>query len=388
MLTKSLSEKAEATSRRIEQFLSEIERQISWATRASATTIEERRSDYALLLQQVPAIDRLVQLDGAGREQLRLTRTELVLASGIDYSGNSRFTQTQDQPVWVSPVYFDGPDPYLTIAMRHSGRDAGSTVAEINLKFLSGFIDAEQIGKDNEAYVLDPSGRLLARSGATRRLGTDLSPLPQVAAMIKNAEPQQFGLDSDGREVLSAVGMVPRMRWLVFFEQPLSTALQPVYSMLFRTGWLLLFGVGLAVLVGVLMARHMVVPIRALQVGAQQLEASDFGHRITVRTGDEIEDLADHFNRMADQLQGSYSRLEHKVAERTRDLAQSVSELKALEEIGRAVASSLDTKAVLTTIITRAVELTQADGAAIFSYDALDDAFELAEAYRARSGAS
>ena len=251
-------------------------------------------------------------------------------------------------------------------------------MAEINLRFLSGFIDAEQIGKDNQAYVLDPSGRLLARSGTTRRLGTDLGPLPQVAAMIKEGEPQQFGLDSDGHEVLSAVAKVPGMRWLVFFEQPLSTALQPVYSMLFRTGWLLLFGVGLAVLVGVLMARHMVVPIRALQVGAQQLEGTDFGHRIVVRTGDEIQDLADHFNHMADQLQGSYSRLEHKVAERTRDLAQSVSELKALEEIGRAVTSSLDTKAVLTTIITRAAELTQADGAAIFSYDALDDAFELA----------
>jgi len=127
-----------------------------------------------------------------------------------------------------------------------------------------------------------------------------------------------------------------------------------------------------------LMARQMVVPIRALQFGAQQLETSDFGHRIDVRTGDEIEDLADHFNRMADQLQGSYSRLEQKVAERTRDLARSVAELKALEEIGRAVTSSLNIKSVLATIVTRAVELTQADAGAIYSYDSSRDAFELA----------
>jgi signal transduction histidine kinase len=124
-----------------------------------------------------------------------------------------------------------------------------------------------------------------------------------------------------------------------------------------------------------------VVPIRAVQVGAQQLEASDFGHRIDVRTGDEIEDLANYFNHMADQLQGSYSALEQKVAERTRDLARSVSELKALEEIGRAVASSLDTKAVLATIVTRAVELAQADAGAIYSYDASRDDFELAGTY-------
>src|SRR5260370_42347950 len=98
----------------------------------------------------------------------------------------------------------------------------------------------------------------------------------------------------------------------------------------------------------------MVVPIRALQVAAQQLEASDFGHRIEVRPGDEIADLADHFNRMADQLRESYTRLEQKVEERTRELAQSVSELKALEEIGRAVASSLDTKAGLASILSPA----------------------------------
>ncbi len=382
LLAKAQSEKAEATARRIEQSMSEIERQISWATRASATTLEQRRSDYALLLQQVPAVDRVIQLDGAGKEQLRLTRTEVVIESGIDYSGDPRFKAVQGRSVWFSPVYFDGPDPFLSIAMPHSGRDAGSTVAEINLKFLSSFIDPEQIGTDNAAFVVGPSGRLLAHSAALPRLGTDLAELSQVAAAIRSdAEPVIFGKDPDGSSVLTASAEVSRMQWYVFFEQPLSKALQPVYNLLFRTAWLLALGVLLAVLAGILLARRMVIPIRALQVGAQQLEASEFGHRIEVQTQDEIADLADHFNRMADQLQGSYSRLEQKVAERTRDLAQSVGELKALEEIGRAVASSLDDKAVLATIVTRAVQLTQADAVAICSYDDSRDAFQLAEVH-------
>ncbi|TMK16482.1 MAG: HAMP domain-containing protein, partial [Alphaproteobacteria bacterium] len=293
-------------------------------------------------------------------------------------SDNPRFTQTQNQPVWLSPVYFDGLDPFIAVAMRHSGRNAGSTVAEVNLKFLSNFFDPDKVGKGNEAFVVGPAGRLLADSNSERRPGTNLASLPQVAAMVNpGRKPLEFGNDLDGRSVLSAAAPIPRMQWYVFFEQPLSTALQPVYNLLFRTAWLLALGVLLAVLFGMLMARHMVVPIRALQFGAQQLETSDFGHRIDVRTGDEIEDLADHFNRMADQLQGSYSRLEQKVAERTRDLARSVAELKALEEIGRAVTSSLNIKSVLATIVTRAVELTQADAGAIYSYDSSRDAFEL-----------
>jgi signal transduction histidine kinase/HAMP domain-containing protein len=382
LLASAQSEKAESTARRIEQFVSEIERQISWATRASATTVEQRRSDYALLLQQVPAVDRVIQLDGAGREQLRLTRRDIVVGSGIDYSGDPRFKETQRKPVWLSPVYFDGLDPFMTIAMAHSGRNAGSTVAEINLKFLASFIDPEQIGKDNEAYIIGPTGRLLAHSDSTRRLGTDLANLPQVAAELKGTDDVvTFGEDPDARSVLTAAAGLEKLGWHVFFEQPLSKALQPVYNLLYRTGGLLALGIALAVLAGMLLARQMVVPIRALQVGARQLEASDFGYRIKVKAADEIEELADRFNRMADELQGSYGRLEQKVEERTRDLEQSVRELKALEEIGRAVASSLDLNALLATIVTRAVELSQADAGAIYSYDAGRHLFELAEAY-------
>src|SRR3954464_14859887 len=58
LLAKAQTEKAEATAARIEQVASEIERQCSWATRASSTTVEQRRADYEQLLQQVPAIDR------------------------------------------------------------------------------------------------------------------------------------------------------------------------------------------------------------------------------------------------------------------------------------------------------------------------------------------
>jgi signal transduction histidine kinase len=118
-----------------------------------------------------------------------------------------------------------------------------------------------------------------------------------------------------------------------------------------------------------------------LHAGAARLGASEFGTRIEVRTGDEIEDLAHEFNAMAQKLKESYTRLEQTVEERTRDLAQSVRELKALEEIGRTVASSLDLTAVLATIVNRAVELARADAGAIFAYDKSRRVFRLEEAH-------
>jgi class 3 adenylate cyclase/HAMP domain-containing protein len=374
------TEKAEATAHRVDQFLSEIERQISWVTRASVVTLEQRRADYAQLLQQASAIDELAQLDGDGREQLRVSRFDVAVRRGADYSRDPRFTEAIARGSWWSPVSFRGDVPYVMFAMAHPGRNAGVTVAELNLKFLSDFVTARDAGKLGYAYILGPQGRLLASSDTTWRLGTDLSGLSQVAAMIAGAKPAAIGEDSGRHQVLVGAAAIPSVNLLVFFEQPLNQAISPIYGFLIRIGWLLGLSLALAVTAGVFLARHMVVPIHKLQSGARRLAASEFDHRIEVHTKDELEDLADQFNRMAGELQESYTRLEHKVEERTRDLAQSVRELKGLEEIGRAIASSLDLNAVLSTIVTRAVEITGADAGAIYSYNPARGVFDLAEA--------
>ena len=55
--------------------------------------------------------------------------------------------------------------------------------------------------------------------------------------------------------------------------------------------------------------------------------------------------------------------------DRSGELTQSVGELEALGETSQAVSSSLDLQQVLTTIVTRAVELSGAEGGSIFEFD-------------------
>src|SRR5258708_32834398 len=76
-LTGGMGEKAEAAARRIEQSVSDLERQISWVTRASAVTTEQHRADYAQLLNQVPAVTHLTLLLGSRRGQMRLARVTM-----------------------------------------------------------------------------------------------------------------------------------------------------------------------------------------------------------------------------------------------------------------------------------------------------------------------
>jgi class 3 adenylate cyclase/HAMP domain-containing protein len=380
-LTDAMSEKADATAKRIEQSVSELERQISWVTRASVDSLEKRRNDYAQLLNQVAPVTQLSQLNGQGREQLRLSRTAVSVASGTDFSRDLRFTETEARGVNYSPAYFAGSQPFMSISVAHSGFNAGVTVAEIDLRFLSDFLGDAQVGKASFAYVVDPRGQVLASSSKGPDIAKDLSALPQVAALTTpNGVPLTSGTDSDGHSVLSASSALPKLGWIVFFEQPTAQALAPIRDQLLRGALLIGLGLVVAILAGTYLARRMLVPVTALSTGARRLGAGDFSHRIDVTTGDELEELADQFNNMAGQLAETYSGLESKVEERTRDLAQSINELKVLEEVGRAVSSSLDLNAVLPTVASRALEITHADAVLIYSYDAAKHQFNLVEA--------
>jgi signal transduction histidine kinase len=70
-------------------------------------------------------------------------------------------------------------------------------------------------------------------------------------------------------------------------------------------------------------------------------------------------------------------RLFQELEARTRELAQSVGELRALGEVGQAVSSTLDLETVLTRIVSHAVQLSGTDGGAIYEYDESSEEFLL-----------
>ncbi|MBR0900732.1 HAMP domain-containing protein [Bradyrhizobium tropiciagri] len=379
-LTDAMSEKADATAKRIEQAISDLERQISWVTRASSNTIELRRADYAQLLGQVPAVSQLTLINSQGQELLRLSRQTVTVNSNTDLSRDLRFIETVSRGTAYAPAYFRDERPFMSIGEQHSGFNAGVTVAEIDLRFLNDYFGDSQVGRLAYAYVVDAKGRVLASSSKGPEVGKDLSALPQVAAVLRpSGRPIASGKDVDGNAVLTTATAAPDLGWHVFYEQPTAQALSPIRDQLVRVALLIALGLVVAIIAGTILARRMLVPITALRTGARRLGAGDFGHRIEVKTADELEELAGQFNSMAGQLAETYSDLEGKVKERTRDLAQSINELKVLEEVGRAVASSLDLNAVLPTVAARALEITHADAVLIYGYDAAQRSFNLTQ---------
>jgi signal transduction histidine kinase len=146
--------------------------------------------------------------------------------------------------------------------------------------------------------------------------------------------------DIGGHRVLTAYAPVNPLGWFVFVETPIEEAYAPLYASIQRTGYVLLGALFLAFIAGMFLASRMVVPIQALRAGAARLGSGDLSQRIAIKTGDEVEGLANQFNDMAGRLQESYATLENKVEQRTAELSESLQQQTATSEVLQIISSS------------------------------------------------
>jgi signal transduction histidine kinase len=332
-------EKASAATAAIEQFIVELERDVGTALHPVEVPIDRRYADFLRVLDQVPSLTELVYIDPTGTERIRhsLDAPDFFEGRGEDRSGDPVFLKPKVEQPYFSPVFFvNESEPHMRMALRAGS--GGVVVADITLKLIRDVVSGIKVGKAGLAYAVDSEGNLIIHPDPTLLLNrTNLVRLPQVKAALGAAgggesEEITVGRDPSGGKVLTATQSIPSLGWHVFVEQPLGEAFAPLYSSIFRTIILLIVGLALAFLVSLVLARRMVTPIHTLQAGAARIGGGDLDHIIQVRTGDELQALAEEFNRMTAELRESYEGLEKKVEERTRDLNVALAQL---EEKGR-----------------------------------------------------
>lgn len=132
--------------------------------------------------------------------------------------------------------------------------------------------------------------------------------------------------------------------WVAFVRQDPEETYAPLNKLL---GKVALYGLGVfGVLLGtgVLMARRITKPIHTLQEGVHKIGGGHLDHRVELKTGDEIEDLATAFNAMAENLRRSFGELEgrmgeiRRLQERYRDLIENAPEMiHQVDKAGRFV---------------------------------------------------
>ncbi|MBI2087372.1 MAG: GAF domain-containing protein [Deltaproteobacteria bacterium] len=342
---------------------------------------ETQRLLALLLLKNDQAYTEVSILDDKGMEVVKVSERRVYLpAEFSDQSGSDKFAKAMKGESYISPVYTsDRAEPYITVAvpLKITPRTVvGVVTAEANLKSLWEVIGEIAFGRAGYAYLVDGQGNLIAHRDPSLVLKrTSLAHIHAVQEFLRHpsgtdSSPAQEGRGIINKPVLSTFVPVSGLGWAVILEEPVHVALAEVRR-LERYAVLLLAAVLLMGAAAIVWASDRITkPIRELHRGAEIIAAGDLDYRAQIRTGDEIEELGEQFNRMAMKLKTSYATLEQRVESRTR-------ELSALYDVTATASQSLEAEQVLQQVIKKIIEIFGFDTTRIFLFDDRRESLDL-----------
>ncbi|MES5488134.1 adenylate/guanylate cyclase domain-containing protein [Bradyrhizobium sp. INPA03-11B] len=310
-LTELLRTESRSAADRIQTFTDGIRDQLGWLVQFPWPDgqDEQHKIDAHRLLRQVPAISSVSLFDRVGVQRTMVSRLAINrIGEETNLPSDRAVAELRESvsKVWYGPVrYQRGSEPHMTIAVSGNRQANGFAIADVNLKLIWDVVTAIKIGETGEAFVIDDTGRLVAHpdislvlrgdatASAFNRLRHDIAKSNSSATETK---------DIEGHPVVALVAEIPSLKWTVVVEQPAAEAFAPIRSSLWRSLLLVLIGTLIAIVLAYWLARRMSGPIRQLEEGAQLVGAGQFDHRVTISTGDELEQLAGRFNEMAREL--------------------------------------------------------------------------------------
>ncbi len=274
--------------------------------------------------------------------------------------------------IWSEP-YVDVGGHGLMITCSKPVTDSGKgwvwvVGADVTIETINRNIIGTQVGDRGYVLLIDRYGSVISRPGLTagdlrwdESFATEnllASGNPDLVAVAENMTAGKTGVSrvafADGERFV-AYAPVESVNWSVGVVMPVDEVIAPVLAteesilqasedtaahitaqqQLMQSIFTGMFLVLLAV-VGVLtllVARYFTRPLEELREGSEAIGRGDLGYRVEVHTGDEFEDLARSFNRMAADLRDHIDELRRTTAEKER----IVKELEIAKEIQQSI---------------------------------------------------
>ncbi|HKH01863.1 MAG TPA: adenylate/guanylate cyclase domain-containing protein, partial [Bradyrhizobium sp.] len=332
-LNEVLQVEGRSAANRIETFIDGIRDQLGWVVQFPWTQGEDdrRRIDALRLLQQVPAIVSIALVDQNGTQRVFVSRLRLNRAGrGTDLSADPAVIGARANGVWYGPVQYQrDSEPYMRIAVAGNRAATGLVIAEINLKLIWDIIAAIKIGDTGHALVLDDSGRLIAHPDISLVLrgGAGSGEFNRLNSIVGAASGSAVATTGDeGKRVVALSVRTRNLGWTVIAQQPVLEAFESIRAALRRSLVLIAIGAIVAFVLAYWLAHRMSGPIRQLEEGVERVGIGQFDHRINIASGDELEQLANRFNQMAEELSVSQQKSE-RINRLKQFLAPQVAEL-------------------------------------------------------------
>ncbi|MBF0551922.1 MAG: response regulator [Deltaproteobacteria bacterium] len=221
---------------------------------------------------------------------------------GINCSGQTFYSQAkrQNQPYW-SPTFISmlTGKPTLTLAFPVKG---GMIVGSLDLASLNAVTDKISAGRQGCALIVDQEGTVIAHPD--RQKISERYNLKHLLSSGRKNQLMEGNLSyrEDGRDYLASLSRVPHTRWMVVITVPADEAFEPVARIraLFGTGTVVI--VLMAVIIVFLSLRRVSAPLSRLVHDTRRIADGQYTLEERPPSYKEINDLVDHFRRMAGVL--------------------------------------------------------------------------------------
>ncbi|MBA4422729.1 MAG: hypothetical protein C0390_06445 [Syntrophus sp. (in: bacteria)] len=260
--------------------------------------------------------------------------------------------------MFPNPLHDNRPGILATGPIRDiSGRFVGLVAIEVNAQPLfDPLADRAGLGATGETFIARKEGAGVLFLSPIRyrplevfRLHSEADPLvgAPIRLAVQGKEGSGVSIDYAGHEVLAVWRYLPYLDWGMVVKMQIQEAFAPVIRLRLITNVIIAVALLLIAVMALAWSRSISRPLRALMAGASVISQGSFGHRIEVHTRDEIEQLAESYNDMAEKLGHSYEEiaahnrgLENRVNERTEELNKTNLDLQlavqAAEDANRA----------------------------------------------------
>lgn len=231
---------------------------------------------------------------------------------------------------YISPTTQKAAITVATPIMDTKGVRMAALVADLNLDNVDTLIrENTGLGETAETYLV---GRAKGETiFISKQKPSNANAAPAIGGVssegIDRAINQQSGFDrytnDQGVPVLGVYRWLPKQNLALIAEINQSEAFLPAQHLAKNILIIGFLSSGVLLIAVYLLSRRITRPILAIGVAATRLAEGDLTQTVPVITQDEVGKLAQTFNQMAGQLKASFETLEHRVAERTAELAQA-----------------------------------------------------------------
>jgi len=230
-------------------------------------------------------------------------------------------------------------DEVIVIAVPVVDRDNGSTVGILQATYSMGGIaeimSSLRLGESGTANLFIPNAPDYPRfsTDLTQRYRNgqldvaDQADLVRLSGIAGRSYGELVYQDQASFASLAPVrsvspnASVDNLNWWLLVYQDKAEILAPVFAQTQQADLLSAMILGLVSVLAILLSQFLAGPLIRLTQVAEQISGGDLAAQAKVETDDEVGNLAFTFNAMTDRLRQTLSGLEHRVAERTRELS-------------------------------------------------------------------